>query len=153
MHRGFKKGCGINSNILTSPSLADGKGLPPSSASPPPSPPLSRSSLAPGDQEEEQEGVACSSITILHFNDVYNIEGREKEPVGGAARFKTCLDRFWHLDPLTFFSGDALAPSNSKLNVAWCVPLDKQVCPCEYYCIFFWTLLSLHVMVCLQSVW
>ena len=34
--------------------------------------------------------------------------------MGGAARFKTALDSFSHLNPLTLFSGDALSPSNSK---------------------------------------
>lgn len=27
------------------------------------------------------------NLTVLHFNDVYNIEGGTREPVGGAARF------------------------------------------------------------------
>ena len=31
-------------------------------------------------------GAAADQITIVHFNDVYNIESREQEPVGGAAR-------------------------------------------------------------------
>lgn len=31
-------------------------------------------------------------ITILHFNDVYEIEARSEEPVGGAARYSmVCL--------------------------------------------------------------
>lgn len=67
-------------------------------------------SPSPSRQQEAKD-----SLTILHFNDVYNIEGRDKEPVGGAARFKTCLDKFSHLKPLTLFSGDALSPSNSEL--------------------------------------
>ncbi|XP_072024736.1 uncharacterized protein [Amphiura filiformis] len=50
-------------------------------------------------------------ITILHFNDVYNIEERKQEPVGGAARFATVIKRFQHENPLVFFSGDALNPS------------------------------------------
>ena len=58
------------------------------------------------------------SITILHFNDVYNIEGREKEPKGGVARFKTAMEEHQHLDPLVLFSGDALSPSNSELDLA-----------------------------------
>ena len=28
-------------------------------------------------------------MTILHFNDVYNVEPRSKEPVGGISRFVT----------------------------------------------------------------
>lgn len=53
-------------------------------------------------------------LTIVHFNDVYNIEEREKEPVGGAARFKTKVDSLKEFKPLVLFSGDALNPSNSE---------------------------------------
>lgn len=28
----------------------------------------------------------AATVTILHYNDVYNIESRAEEPVGGAAR-------------------------------------------------------------------
>ncbi len=57
-----------------------------------------------------------STVTLVHFNDVYNIGEREKEPVGGAARFKTKLDSLQHLEPLILFSGDALNPSNSEFT-------------------------------------
>ena len=30
---------------------------------------------------------ASSQLTIVHFNDVYNLEEGESDPVGGAARF------------------------------------------------------------------
>ena len=60
----------------------------------------------------------ADSLTIVHFNDVYNIEEREKEPCGGAPRFKTQVDGLRELDPLVFFSGDALNPSNSKCHLA-----------------------------------
>ena len=50
-------------------------------------------------------------ITILHFNDVYNIEEKKKEPVGGAARFKTALESFRDTEPLILFSGDLFEPS------------------------------------------
>ncbi len=53
-----------------------------------------------------------SVITILHFNDVYNIEDRGDK--GGAARLKTALKSYEHLNPLVFFSGDAFSPSVSK---------------------------------------
>ncbi|CDJ50101.1 nucleotidase, putative [Eimeria brunetti] len=49
-------------------------------------------------------------IVILHFNDVYNIDTRE-DGSGGVARFVTAMQRFSHLHPLVFFSGDALNPS------------------------------------------
>lgn len=111
MHRVGERSCVINSdNNNTSsgendfgqhpPSFSRDSQVIPSSPSPPP---LSG--------QEVQD-----SLTILHFNDVYNIEGRDKEPVGGAARFKRCLDKFSHLHPLTLFSGDALSPSNSEAS-------------------------------------
>jgi len=54
-------------------------------------------------------------VTLLHFNDCYNIEPRAHEPAGGAARFKTALESFSSLDPIVLFSGDILGPSISKL--------------------------------------
>ena len=57
-------------------------------------------------------------LTILHFNDVYNVNGFEKEPKGGAARFRTMLLRHGARrnydepgESLVVFSGDAFAPS------------------------------------------
>ncbi|XP_055892779.1 mannosylglucosyl-3-phosphoglycerate phosphatase-like [Biomphalaria glabrata] len=50
-------------------------------------------------------------LTILHFNDVYNIEGQRDEPKGGAARMQTYIKSQKHLDPILLFSGDALNPS------------------------------------------
>lgn len=51
-------------------------------------------------------------LTILHYNDVYNIESNtNSEPVGGAARFCTAIKSFQNLDPLVLFSGDAFSPS------------------------------------------
>ncbi|CAJ1363369.1 unnamed protein product [Effrenium voratum] len=57
-------------------------------------------------------------MTILHFNDVYNVEGRVKEPVGGIARFVTrirelkaeSMARGEH-EAVVLFSGDAFNPS------------------------------------------
>ncbi|KAK2182231.1 hypothetical protein NP493_362g02095, partial [Ridgeia piscesae] len=57
------------------------------------------------------EKTLSQSITILHFNDVYNINAREEEPVGGAARFATAMRQLKHLDPLVLFSGDIFNPS------------------------------------------
>ena len=53
----------------------------------------------------------AGKVTIIHYNDVYNIESRTTEPVGGAARFKTAADQFAHLNPLTVFCGDVFSPS------------------------------------------
>jgi len=54
---------------------------------------------------------ARTTITIVHFNDVYNIESGTQEPVGGAARFTTAVRRLADRDPLILFSGDALNPA------------------------------------------
>ena len=60
-------------------------------------------------------GPAAGQITILHFNDVYNIEERSgEEPVGGAARMRTALKQYTDRNPLVLFSGDALAPSTRE---------------------------------------
>lgn len=51
-------------------------------------------------------------LTILHYNDVYNIDQQVKsEPVGGASRFCTAIHSFKDLNPLVLFSGDAFNPS------------------------------------------
>ena len=50
-------------------------------------------------------------LKILHFNDVYNLEERKEEPVGGAARFITALHSFKDENPLILFSGDIFSPS------------------------------------------
>jgi len=55
-----------------------------------------------------------NSLTILHFNDVYNVDPRSVEPVGGAARFVNALRSFGHLNPLVLFSGDVFSPSMRK---------------------------------------
>ena len=54
-------------------------------------------------------------LNIIHFNDVYNIESRDVEPLGGAARFITALEDLISQNPtLVLFSGDAISPSSSK---------------------------------------
>jgi hypothetical protein len=51
-------------------------------------------------------------LKIIHFNDVYNIEGLKEEPVGGAARFYTAINSIpQNPRPLVVFSGDAVSPS------------------------------------------
>ena len=55
-------------------------------------------------------------MTQVHFNDVYNVESRGVEPVGGAARFLTAVrSATCDTEPLILFSGDIFAPSISKL--------------------------------------
>ena len=63
-----------------------------------------------------------NKITMLHFNDVYNIEPREKEPVGGAARFVSKVQSYQDENPLIFFSGDCLNPSLSKFYLYFLLP-------------------------------
>lgn len=57
---------------------------------------------------------SSETITILHFNDVYNVEAREADPCGGAARFTHAIKSFSHLKPLVLFSGDVFSPSVRK---------------------------------------
>lgn len=63
-------------------------------------------------KSKTQPLVKRDKITIIHFNDVYNIEPRDQEPVGGAARFITKI-RSIPNEPLILFSGDCLNPSLS----------------------------------------
>lgn len=55
-------------------------------------------------------------ISIIHFNDVYNIESNQTEPVAGAARFVSLVEEFIEKNPRTIvlFSGDAISPSSCK---------------------------------------
>ena len=57
------------------------------------------------------------SLTFIHFNDVYNVEGSGKKK-GGAARFVAAVNRCrsealerGEADPLCLFSGDCFNPS------------------------------------------
>eukprot|EP00927_Polykrikos_kofoidii_P027180 TRINITY_DN24012_c0_g1_i1.p1 TRINITY_DN24012_c0_g1~~TRINITY_DN24012_c0_g1_i1.p1 ORF type:complete len:1405 (-),score=295.46 TRINITY_DN24012_c0_g1_i1:80-4009(-) len=57
-------------------------------------------------------------LTILHFNDVYNVEPRKKEPVGGISRFVTRVAQLkaealarGEPEAMCVFSGDAFNPS------------------------------------------
>ncbi|XP_052816876.1 mannosylglucosyl-3-phosphoglycerate phosphatase-like [Mya arenaria] len=50
-------------------------------------------------------------LTILHFNDVYNVEPQKMEPAGGAARMAHYVHSLKEENPLVLFSGDALNPS------------------------------------------
>lgn len=60
-------------------------------------------------------------LEILHFNDVYDIEGRPptmdpNDVLAGAARFKRALDMYRSKEKLTLFSGDLLFPSTRKYS-------------------------------------
>jgi hypothetical protein len=53
--------------------------------------------------------VDTGKLTLLHFNDAYQIDENHKEPVGGAARFRTAIKQYEN--PLVFFGGDLFNPS------------------------------------------
>eukprot|EP00892_Ulva_mutabilis_P009954 jgi/Ulvmu1/7330/UM035_0119.1 len=56
--------------------------------------------------------VPSSKVSLVHFNDVYNIEAREQDPVGGAARFVSrCRQLAQDYGALVLFSGDSFNPS------------------------------------------
>lgn len=48
-------------------------------------------------------------ITIVHFNDCYNIEPSAQS--SGAAGFLTAVNQYRHLNPMILFSGDIISPS------------------------------------------
>jgi 2',3'-cyclic-nucleotide 2'-phosphodiesterase (5'-nucleotidase family) len=50
-------------------------------------------------------------LTILHFNDVYEIEPVSGGALGGAARVATLVNERLSLSPLILFSGDLFSPS------------------------------------------
>ena len=58
-----------------------------------------------------------AKLRILHFNDVYDIEERSRNPCGGIPRFTALVNRRRQqaaedgVPCLTMFSGDALFPS------------------------------------------
>ncbi|TGZ63278.1 hypothetical protein CRM22_006999 [Opisthorchis felineus] len=58
-------------------------------------------------------------LTILHFNDVYNVEETTENPCGGAARFAGALTELRSKNPdrtLLLFSGDLLSPSSLSMT-------------------------------------
>lgn len=57
-------------------------------------------------------GLALAQdVTILHTNDVYEIEPVDDGARGGAARVATLFGERAGLDPLILFSGDLFSPS------------------------------------------
>jgi 5'-nucleotidase len=56
------------------------------------------------------------TLTVIHFNDVYELEPQSKDPIGGISRFVHAIERVrQHAAKsgpvVTLFSGDALSPS------------------------------------------
>lgn len=60
------------------------------------------------------ETSVSSVVSILHFNDCYNVEPRSQEPSGGAARLVTAFNKYSDSNTLVLFSGDIMAPSISQ---------------------------------------
>ncbi len=79
---------------------------------------------------EIDAGISLSHnkhLKIIHFNDVYNIEGQTKEPLGGAARFLTLIKYLKSSSPcLVLFSGDAFSPSSCKLSIMKKITKDEK---------------------------
>ncbi|CAH1714900.1 unnamed protein product [Chironomus riparius] len=70
------------------------------------------STMSQSDDNENGIHDQAKKLTILHYNDVYNIDQQVKSgAIGGAARFTTAIHSFDHLNPLVLFSGDAFNPS------------------------------------------
>uniref|UniRef100_A0A2K6G2M8 Ecto-5'-nucleotidase n=1 Tax=Propithecus coquereli TaxID=379532 RepID=A0A2K6G2M8_PROCO len=81
------------------------------SAVAPPQPSELEAAPSPVTWGDKSENIGPYDLTILHFNDVYDVDPRPEEPVGGAARFATAVKKFRFLNPLLIFSGDCLNPS------------------------------------------
>ena len=62
-------------------------------------------------------GRAADKITLLHFNDCRDVEPRDTEPAGGAARFLTAVNSQKENNPLVLFSGNIFSPSKSRPRV------------------------------------
>lgn len=82
-----------------------------------------------------------TGITLIHFNDVYNVDcSTTTEPIGGATRFSTAIRSFNHLEPLVLFSGDAFSPSSRKclflIIVYYRFPQSKTRCQSTLLCLF-----------------
>lgn len=69
------------------------------------------------DKMSSKSAISTAELSILHYNDVYNIDSSSTtEPIGGAARFCTAIKSFQNLNPLVLFSGDAFSPSICKIT-------------------------------------
>ena len=62
-------------------------------------------------------GRAADKITLLHFNDCRDVQPRDTEPAGGAARFLTAVNSQKENNPLVLFSGNIFSPSKSRPRV------------------------------------
>ena len=103
-------------------------------AAAPPAPPLLDAAdppAAPQTNQQHQQQPPPSrrrrrTLTIVHFNDVYNIEPPAHGAPGGAARFVAAARRAAEAeDALVLFSGDAYSPSLMSATVT----LGRQMPP------------------------
>ena len=70
--------------------------------------------LPPPMRRQPPAAATKRPLKLLHFNDVYEVEAREREPVGGVSRFVAKLNSFrgeGRAEPCVVFSGDVFAPS------------------------------------------
>ena len=74
------------------------------------------------------ENISPVIVSILHFNDCYNVESRSQEPSGGAPRMVTAFKSFSHCNPLILFSGDIMAPSISQYSYPFTTIPNFMLC-------------------------
>lgn len=55
-------------------------------------------------------------LTIIHFNDAYEIKETDEENCGGAPRFCTLIESYKNLNPVVLFSGDLWNPSKCNFS-------------------------------------
>jgi hypothetical protein len=67
-------------------------------------PPCAIDLKSPEVKSFDSDGEKVSEIEIFHFNDVYEIEPRDREHVGGVARFIGKIKSF--PEAMVLFSGD-----------------------------------------------
>jgi 5'-nucleotidase/UDP-sugar diphosphatase len=69
--------------------------------------------LMPSAVSAEEPAGKTVEFTILHLNDVYEIERSGKQPLGGLSRVARLRKKLVEVNPRTYtvLSGDALSPS------------------------------------------
>lgn len=55
--------------------------------------------------------MPAKKFTIIHFNDVYDMDEKNSEVCGGVARFDTLIKSYEKENPIVLFSGDLWSPS------------------------------------------
>jgi len=70
---------------------------------------ISENGLASSKPANDNSEDGANFVTIIHFNDCYNVEAGPES--SGAAGFLTGVNQYRHLDPMVLFSGDIISPS------------------------------------------